>query len=180
MVHEKLSNLGIKTMKETYLTLPVNNTEEKISQGILRTDANLENSRDLNIMIHGINENKKADNVFIKELFGIMEMDTLPTIAHRLGRKKEHQARPIKIVMESKSHKAEFMSRLCNLKYAGPVYNKASVTDDYSWEERQEIRRWVKMAKDKNEMEGKEKMTNYLWKVRGTPKSGLRLVQIRI
>ena len=106
-----------------------------------------------------------------------MEMDTLPSIAHRLGRKKEHQARPIKIVMESRSHKAEFMSKLSNLKYAGPVYNKARVTDDHSWEERQEIRRWVKMAKEKNEKDGE--MTNYLWKVRGTPKSGLRIVQIR-
>ena len=167
LVHEKLSNLGIKTIKETYLTKPVNNTEEKISRGILHTNINLENSRDLNIIIHGINENKKADNVFIKELFGIMEMDTLPTIAHRLGRKKEHQARPIKIAMESRSHKAEFMSKLSNLKYAGPVYNKARVTDDHSWEERQEIRRWVKMAKEKNEKDGG--MTNYLWKVRGTP-----------
>ena len=131
------------------------------------------------MIIHGINENNKADDVLIEDLFDIMEIDTGPTLAHRLGVKKENRARPLKIVMDSKGHKAEFMSKLWKLKNAGPVYNKASVTDDYTWEERQEIRRWVKMAKDKNERVDEEKKTNYVWKVRGTPKFGMRIVLIR-
>ena len=107
-------------------------------------------------------------------------MDTGPANAHRLGVKKEDRARPIKIVMESKSHKAEFMSKLWKLKHADPTHKKARVTDDYTWEERQEIRRWVKIAKDRNERDNKEGITNHAWKVRGTPKSGMRIVQIRV
>jgi len=90
---------------------------------------------DLNIIIHGINERETTDNVFIKELFGIMEVDTGPVITHRLGEKKEDRTRPIKIVIESRNHKAEFMSKLWKLKYAGPVHSKARVMHDYTWEE---------------------------------------------
>ena len=66
-----------------------------------------------------------------------------------------------KIVMGSKNHKAEFMSKLWKLKYAGPVHNKARVTDDYTWEEGQEIKRWVMMAKDKIKKDEEGGMTDY-------------------
>ena len=93
---------------------------------------------------------------------------------------KEDRARPIKIVMESKSHKAEFMSNLWKLKYANSVNKKIRVTDDYTWEEREEIRRWVTMAEERNKRDNEGITTNYKWKVRGTPKCGMRIVQIRI
>ena len=106
--------------------------------------------------------------------------NTGPTIAHRLGEKRKDQPRPMKIVMESKNHKAEFMSKLWKLKHADNAYKKIRVTDDHTWEERQEIRRWVKIAKEKNERDNEEGITNHAWKVRGTPKSGMRIVQIRV
>ena len=98
-----------------------------------------------------------------------------PIIAHRLGEKKIDRPRPIKLVMETMIHKTEFMSKLWKLKYAGTAHKKARITDDYTWEEREEIKRWVMMAKDKSK---KDIHDGNVWKVRGTPKSGLRLVQV--
>ena len=77
--------------------------------------------------------------------------------------------------METKIHKTEFMSKLWKLKYAGTTHKKARIIDDYTWEEREEIKRWVMMAKDKSK---KDNYGGNVWKVRGTPKSGLRLVQV--
>ena len=88
----------------------------------------------------------------------------------------------MKLTMESKEEKDKFMSQLGKLKYAGAEYKKISVTDDYSVEERDEIRRWVTLAKRKNETEDGENKgkKNYAWKVRGTPKTGMRIVKIRV
>ena len=108
-----------------------------------------------------------------------MEVNSGPLTAHRLGEKKVDQARPIKVVMETMNQKTEFMSKLWKLRYAGPAHKKARITDDYTWEEREEIKRWVKMAKEKSDKDNEDGMIENVWKVRGTPKTGLRIVQIR-
>ena len=71
------------------------------------------------------------------------------------------------------------MSLLGKLKYAEAEYKKISVTEDCSVEEREEIRRWVTLAKRKNETEDEENkgIKNYAWKV---PKTGMRIVKIRV
>ena len=48
------------------------------------------------------------------------------------------------------------------------------------WEEREEIRRWVKMPDERNGRNNDEATTNYIWKARGNPKTGMRIIQIRI
>ena len=65
------------------------------------------------------------------------------------------------------------MSILRNLKNAEEIYRKVNVRDDYTIEEREQIREWVKKADRKNKDENTD-----AWKVRGTPKNGLRLVKI--
>ena len=55
------------------------------------------------------------------------------------------------------------MSRLGRLRCAEDDFKKINVTDDYTFAEREEIRRWVKIAKEKN-MNGNK---DYVWKVRG-------------
>ena len=57
------------------------------------------------------------------------------------------------------------MSRLSNLKNAEEIYRKVSVRDDYTIEEREQIREWAKKADRKNKDENTD-----AWKVRGTPK----------
>ena len=49
------------------------------------------------------------------------------------------------------------------------------MTDDYTQEERREIKRWVDMAKQRTKSE-----ISYEWKVRGSPRSGLQLVKMKI
>ena len=134
--------------------------------------------REQNVIIHGINEGTEVghDAIYLKELFDILGMGhTGPIITHRLGMKKHDRPRPIKLTMKSINVKEQFMSKLGKLKFADDEFKRISVTDDYTIEEREEIRRWVKKANDKN-----DGMKDYVWKLRGTPKTGMRLVKICI
>ena len=70
LVNEKLNDLGIKQNTEKYSTVLVKNTKA----GLVHTNSNRENIRDLNIIIHGIDESETSDDLFIKELLGIMEV----------------------------------------------------------------------------------------------------------
>ena len=76
--------------------------------------------------------------------------------------------------MKNSDEKEEFMSKLWMLKNATTRYQNISITHDYTLEERNMIRKWVEEAKRRNTHGTDE----YRWKVRGTPRTGLRLVQI--
>ena len=75
--------------------------------------------------------------------------------------------------MNNAAEKESIMSRLVNLKNAEEIYRSLSVRDDYTVEERAQINEWVNRAEQKNQEENTRD-----WKVRGTPKNGLRLVKI--
>ena len=79
----------------------------------------------------------------------------------------------VKLIMENDDDKNTIMSRLGNLRNAEEIYRKLSVRDDYTMEERDMVREWVKKAAEKNAAEKTQD-----WKVRGTPKNGLRLLRI--
>ena len=49
------------------------------------------------------------------------------------------EQRPIKIVMKTKSNKAEFMSKLWKLKYADCFDGKIRVTDDFTYNIKMEV-----------------------------------------
>ena len=76
--------------------------------------------------------------------------------------------------MKSENDKDSFIARLPNLKNAEDRFNKISVTEDYTAEEREAIRKKVTEARNKSETEGEGK---YVWKARGSPKNGLRLIR---
>ena len=71
--------------------------------------------------------------------------------------------------MNTREDKVLIMSRLINLKNADDQYRRVSVKDDYTLEERE----WLKKADEKNKLENTTDL-----KIRGTPKSGLRLIKI--
>ena len=81
--------------------------------------------------------------------------------------------------MKSEHEKENIMSHLVNLKTAGEKFKKISITDDYTLEERREIKDWVEKAKAKNREEDED--SQFIWKVRGTPnstsKNRLRLIK---
>ena len=141
-----------------------------------RTLRNNVEKREQNIIIHGIDEGTYTEAQYLAEFFDILGLDPNSMCAsHRLGTKQNDKIRPLKIIMKSVREKGKVMSRLGRLKGADKVFKKISVTDDYTMEEREEIKRWVIMAKEKN-MSG---TTDYVWKVRGTPKEGLRLTLVK-
>ena len=51
-----------------------------------------------------------------------------------------------------------------------------SITKDYTFSERQLIRQFALQAKEKNFPEPEE--SNYVWRVRGTPRNGLLVKKI--
>ena len=130
-----------------------------------------------NIIIHGVDEkegnSKEKDEEFINVFLGTIGNNTKPESIVRLGKYDMNKSRPIKVKMISENEKLNVMSRLSNLKNAEENLKRISVTDDYTIEERAEIRKWIEKAKEHN----RDEQGNITWKVRGTPKNGLRLVR---
>ena len=167
----------------------ISNSEEEIVEAIYagkshpsqpnsytpQYDRETNENRDMNLIIHGINEGEQNDQHYLPKFLDILGVNQESVQAsHRLGRKSCEKRRPLKVVMRSVKEKEDLMSRLGRLRTAEDKFRKVSVTDDYTEDERREIRRWVEMAKEKNA----NNATNYEWKVRGTPKTGMRLTQV--
>ena len=134
--------------------------------------------RSKNIIIHGakeIGENtndvKKEDQGYVKNILEILGIPTPPESVLRLGKPNEGKKRPLKVTMTSKEEKANVMSSLGKLKGTEDVLGRISVTDDYTATEREEVKQWVMKAKEKNEQD-----SDKVYKVRGDPKNGMRLI----
>ena len=134
-----------------------------------------------NIIVHGMSEElndanvplKSQDDYFITSLMEILEVDKVPTSIVRLGKPESGKNRPVKLTLKCADDKEQIMSNLKKLKNADAAYHRLSIRDDYTREERDLVRKFVQDAKQKNETEN-----TTAWKVRGTPKNGLRLVKI--
>ena len=135
--------------------------------------------RSANLIIYGIDEVagqnnvKEHDKKFVHSFLGIIGITKFPKQILRLCKPNENKKRPVKLVMANSGDKDAIMSRLGNLKNAEEIYRKVSVRDDYTIEERELIKELVNKAEQKNKEENTQ-----AWKVRGTPKNGLRLVKI--
>ena len=70
--------------------------------------------------------------------------------------------------MSNVAEKDSIMDRLGNLKNVEDIYRQLSVRDDYTIEERNQIKEWVKKAEQKNRDDNTQ-----AWKV-----WGIRLVKI--
>ena len=92
-----------------------------------------------------------------------------------LGKRDSDKIRPLKVIMNNSLEKDSVMRSLKKLKEVDEVFKRVSITDDYTTEERAEISSWVDKAKMKNSEEGEN--CKHIWRVRGTPKNGLRLVK---
>ena len=136
-------------------------TEPGAQRGII-------DQRDLNIIIHGLPESEgEATSHTAAEIFDTVEFKNEPTTsAIRLGSKAPEKTRPIRITLSSCRKKEELMSNLWKLKRGPDKFHKISVTDDYTKDEREEIKRWVTEAKKRTEEEN-----GFVWKVRGSPRS---------
>jgi hypothetical protein len=135
--------------------------------------------RSNNFIIHGAEEVgnsvasiKKNDEDYILDIFDEIRMEGYePKSVIRLGKPNEDRPRPIKVQMKTKAGKDKVMNSLKYLKGTEDIFGKIRVTDDYTKEERDTITEWVKKAEEKSR-DDKDKV----YRVRGDPKNGLRLV----
>ena len=80
----------------------------------------------------------------------------------------------VKITMKSKDDKEAIMSRLGRLKNTEDDFGKISITEDYTQSERELIKSWSSKAKEKSAGD-----KDFIYKVRGDPKNGLKLVRFK-
>ena len=140
-----------------------------VSNQIVMTD-----EREANIIIHGLEEvdDNAIDEIKVIDVFDTVNIKYKPMSIYRLGAKQEDKKRPLMVRMHSKEDKDDFMSQLWKLKHVRDKFEKISITHDYTLEERKKIKEWVEEANRRN-MNEKER---YKWKVRGTPKTAMRMI----
>ena len=163
---------------------PNTNTDPKVGlREIMRQqhDENIkeENDRKLracNLIVHGIAEaDKQSDTNFVIKLFEDLQIKNLKhKTFFRLGKKIENntQVRPLKIVLNNEESRIKILSNLTKLKGI-PAYTKISITEDFSVKERALLKEWASKAKEANEKE--DENSNFIWRVRGSPKNRLFL-----
>ena len=133
--------------------------------------------REANIIIYGpLEQTEKTQNhdeQYVANMFNLLGCQKKPKTIMRLGTIHPDKPRPLKLEMSNMNDKEQVMKRLVNLKNAPDEYRKINVRDDLSVEERNLVKEWVKKAAKRNEEENTDE-----WRVRGTPKNGLRLVRL--
>ena len=182
-IEEKQRKGNISSFEETLKQNLTGETIEnaiKVSRNNEKIQKIEQTKRENNLIIHGVyefgqtdKEKEKEDQTFIKSFLEVIGVNVLPISVTRIGKIQDGRIRPIKLVMNSLENKDRIMSRLVNLKYAEERFKRLSVKDDYTVEERQLIKIWHQKAEERNTNEN-----TTMWKVRGTPKNGLRIVKV--
>ena len=95
----------------------------------------------------------------------------------KIGKSLKHNSRPLKIYFGTAFDKCKFMASLRNLKNLVPEseFRKVNISHDLSQEQRDETKKLLKTAYDKNQEKTDQ---SFLWKVRGPPWN-LKLVKVK-
>ena len=112
--------------------------------------------RECNLTIHGKEENGDDDKLFVQNLNKQISVGSVKiNQIMRVGEIKANKIRPLKVVLSSPDEKNKVLYSMKNLK-GNELYEGISVTDDYTINEREMIREFVKKAKKVNEKEDKD------------------------
>ena len=143
-----------------------------------RVEEREKEKRSKNFIIHGLAEEgddsaviKDNDTKIIARFLEKMGIESEPESFSRLGKPNEGKKRTLKIVMKTNHEKEKVLGNLNGLKNTVEEFGRISVTDDYTINEREEIKSWIKKAEEKSAQDPEQ-----VYKVRGNPKNGLRLV----
>ena len=172
----------VKKQDETYKKVLAVPAEIKKIMKEVRNDEKIEDDemerRMKNFVIHGTDEIggdadevQKNDDQYIKSILRKIGVKNDLENVTRLGKPNEQKKRTIKVVMKSSNDKDRVLSNLRKLKGTEEEFGKISVTSDYTKSERDQIKSMVEKAKAQSASNA-----NYIYKVRGTPKNGLRIV----
>ena len=137
--------------------------------------------RSQNFIIHGAEEvGDTAEDVtknhadYIKDILKKLVVQEKPESITRLGKPNETKGRVLKICMKTKTGKESVMSNVNKLKGTEEEFGKISVTEDYTKREREEIRKYTAKAKEQQQND-----PTRVFKVRGDPKNGLRIISYK-
>ena len=174
---------GNQNQVSTYSDVLSKNIQPELIENVIQATKNSERvieserqRRESNIIIYGAKlELGETDQSYLKEFFDVIGVSVTPKNITRIGKEDNGRPQPLKITLENIEHKNQIMSRLSNLKNAENKYRSTSVRDDYSYEERQLVKKFNEQARSMNT---KENPTNFSYKVRGDPKNGLRIVRV--
>ena len=111
----------------------------------------------------------------MKTLLNVLEVNVKHKSLFRIGKSVPNKNRLIKVIMNCEEHKEMMMTNLKKLKNAEERFKAISVTDDRTLEEREVIKEWLEKVKKANEEEGEN--SQYIYKIRGSPKNDIRLVK---
>ena len=111
------------------------------------------------------------DAKLVKLFFGKINIEARQTKFYRLGRSTPNKNRPLKLEMTNNIERDAVMNNLNRLKGSEEILRKLSVKEDLTKNEREQVQKYVEMAKEKNAED-----SSHHWVVRGTPKNDLRLV----
>lgn len=143
-----------------------------------KVEENEQERRASNFIIHGAdeigdnNEELKAnDTQYISEILKKIGVTSKPVSVGRVGTPNETKNRTMKIVMKTKNDQVKVMNNLGKLKGTEEQFGKIRITHDYTNKERELIKMKVKEAEEKSTGD-----TERVYRVRGDPKNGLRLV----
>ena len=170
------------TNATSYASALSKNLDRKIVGDVITAARNTEKvqeierqKREQNFIIYGAVLSNESEAEYIKGFFNTIGVTAKPKLILRIGKEDHNRQQPLKITMESTKDKDQVMSRLVNLKHAEDKYSAISVRDDHTYEERQMIKDWNEKAKSLNET---EPSSDYEFKLRGSPKNGLRIIRI--
>ena len=150
-------------------------------------EENEKKTRACNVILHGVLEaadqtdqtdqtiGKKHDEEYVSNFISTLGLQIKYKAMFRLGKRsatEEVSKRPLKIILRSEEDKDRIMASLKKLKDK-EEYKGVSVKDDYTIQDRNLIKQWVEKANSANAQEPTE--SNYVWRVRGTPKNGMIL-----
>lgn len=186
---EVVSENDIISNSANKLSVPVCNVKEVIKETMLTHEKEIQDreARETNIILHNVVENndtnfsKTNDIDFVNNLFkNVLKIEDIetPKSSYRLGKQQENtlKSRPLKVCLKTKSDKYKVMASLHRLKEAGEGFNKLSVTDDMTIEERK-IRK-EKVIEAKNLEEKESENGKWIFRVRGPPWD-LKILKLR-
>ena len=169
MIDDKLSQKQSRNQYTVGIPKPPSQTQQGTPE------QRLDKEREKNVIIHGLLEDEElTDKERIDEIFLTTNTEQSQLTFFRLGSKKPGSSRPIMVRMQTIADKEEFMSKLWMLKRL--QRKNLSITNDYSIDERRKIKEYAEEAKKRNNFDTK----GYKWKVRGTPREGMKLIRIAL
>jgi len=113
-----------------------------------------------NFIIHGvkeqqhdsIDENKIADEKYVKDLIKDTHVPVTIKFSSRIGARNEDKNRPIKVILRTEDEKSSLMRSLGNLQQY-PSYKGISITEDLTLAERDQYKTYLEKANKKNQDE---------------------------